>query len=66
MSGERRGRSFLGVVGKILGIFLSLLGVVIVYYAYSTSTSIIDPKMVAPIGVFLIAIGGFMLLARVG
>jgi len=65
MSEEGGGRTFLGIVGKILGLLLTFLGIIVAYYAYTTQTSMIDPKIVAPLGVALVAIGGFMLLARV-
>jgi hypothetical protein len=64
MSG-RGGSLFLGIVGKILGIIFVILGILIAYYSYNTPISIIDPRIIAPLGVFLIALGGFMLLARV-
>ena len=65
MSKERGGSLFLGIVGKILGLLLVILGILIAYYSYNTPVSIIDPRIIAPLGVFLIALGGFMLLAKV-
>jgi hypothetical protein len=65
MSEERRGSLFLGIVGKVLGLLLAILGILIAYYSYNTPVSIIDPRIIAPLGVFLIALGGFMLLAKV-
>ena len=65
MSRERGGILSLSVVGKILGILIAALGILIVYYSYNTPVSIIDPRIIAPLGAFLIALGGFMLLARV-
>jgi len=55
----------LGILGKILGLLLAILGILIVYYSYNTSVSTIDSRIIAPLGVFLIALGGFMLLAKV-
>ena len=65
MSEGGGGRTFLGIAGKILGLLLTFLGIIVAYYAYTTPISMIDPKIVAPLGVALVAIGGFMLLARV-
>jgi len=65
MSEGGGGRTFLGIVGKILGSFLTFLGIIVVYYAYTTPISTIDPKIVAPLGAVLVAIGSFMLLVRV-
>jgi len=55
----------LSILGKILGLLLAILGILIVYYSYNTSVSIIDPRIIASLGVFLIVLGAFMLLAKV-
>ena len=59
------GSRFLSLMTKVLGVLIAVLGSLVIYYSYKTPLSLIDPKMIAPLGVFLIAIGGFMLLARV-
>lgn len=63
--GERRG-GFLSLMVKVLGVLIAVLGGIVIYYSYKTPISVIDPKVISPLGVFLVAIGGFMLLARVG
>ena len=65
MSRGERGGGFLSLMAKALGVLIAVLGGLVIYYSYNTPISLIDPKVIAPLGVFLIAIGGFMLLARV-
>ena len=55
----------LSLLAKVLGVIIVILGGLIIYYSYKTTISIIDPMVIVPLGVFLIAVGGFMLLARV-
>lgn len=61
---EGRG-GFLNLASKVLGAVMAIFGGLVVYYSYNTPISVVDPKWVAPLGLFLIGIGGFMLLAKV-
>ena len=55
----------LNLVTRVLGAALAVFGGLVVYYSYNTPISVVDPKWVLPLGVFLIGIGGFMLLAKI-
>jgi hypothetical protein len=61
---EGRG-GLLNLASKVLGAVMAIFGGLVVYYSYNTPISVVDPKWVAPLGLFLIGIGGFMLLAKV-
>ena len=64
MSREGGGGKALFLFGKALGVLLVVLGGLVVYYSYKTPISTINPRVVAPLGGFLVGIGGLMLLAR--
>ena len=64
MSREGGGGKALFLFGKALGVLLIVLGGLVVYYSYKTPISTINPRVVAPLGGFLVGIGGLMLLAR--
>jgi len=64
MSREGGGGRALFLFGKALGVLLVVLGGLVVYYSYKTPISTINPRVVAPLGGFLVGIGGLMLLAR--
>ncbi|RJS89593.1 hypothetical protein CW700_03960 [Candidatus Bathyarchaeota archaeon] len=64
MSREGGGGKALILFGKALGVLLIVLGGLVVYYSYKTPISTINPRVVAPLGGFLVGIGGLMLLAR--
>jgi len=64
MSRGGGGGRALFLFGKALGVILIVLGGLVVYYSYKTPISTINPRVVAPLGGFLVGIGGLMLLAR--
>lgn len=61
---EDRG-GYLNLATKVLGAAVAVFGGLVIYYSYNTPLSVVDPRWVTPLGLFLIGIGGFMLLIKI-
>jgi len=64
MATRQMGGRLLTVFVKAIAGVLILFGALVTYFAYTTTATIIDPRWVAPVGVFMILIGGFMLIVK--
>ena len=51
---------------NIIGAVVLVLGLLLVYYSLNTEYTIIDPRVITPIGAAISVIGVFMALAREG
>lgn len=49
---------------NIIGVIITVLGLLLVYYSINTEYNLVNPFIFTPIGVVISLIGGLMILAR--
>ena len=60
----RRGPTLGQLVTTFLGVILLALGMMLTYFSINADVGMVSPRMFTPVGVAIVLIGGFMIVAR--
>lgn len=53
-----------GLVAKLIGGIIIILGLLLAYFSLQTDIGIVDPRFYMPIGIVVTILGGLILLAK--